>query len=227
MFGFDLDGWNAIRIGALVLAAAAGIGSLIANYVQLQLQRAESKAASEALEKYKADAAREIEATKLAASSANERTAQLNLDLEKERRKTAPRPWTKEQFEAVSSMKGRIPAVGILSQRGCLECILLANHLTTAFRAAGAEIYGDPTLDLSFGTGLFVFLPPGSSLNDHPVVLALKAANYHPASMYLDDRHGVRMDVPIVVVGEKYPEHAEFPFFPGKMDSFTIHPLRR
>lgn len=168
------------------------------------------------------------DARKLEIAQLTERAAQLSLDLEKERQKTAPRAWTKEQFEAIQTLKDQVPAVGIISKRDCIECQLLADHLMTAFRSAGAEIYGDPSLDaFANGTGISVFLPPGSSLTEHPIVAALTAANFHPAAMYLQKHWPMRLDIPVIAVGEKFPQYLEFPYFPGTTMSFQIHPLKK
>jgi hypothetical protein len=175
----------------------------------------------------------EIELARLKTETANANThaAQLALDLEKERQKTSPRPWTKEQFDAIQSMKGQIPAVAVIGQKDCVECILLANHLVTAFHDAGAEIFGDNTLELARATGIMVFLPPGSGkMAENLVVVALRKAGLEPSTIRMDERYavqyGMRIDVPIIQVGERFPQYVQFPYFPPGGGSYSVHPLR-
>jgi hypothetical protein len=179
-----------------------------------------------------ATAMAESEKAKAEAAKANEHAAQLALDLEKERRKTAPRPWTKEQFDAIQSMKGQIAAVAVLAQKDCVECGVLAHHLVTAFHEAGAEIYVEPSLNLGSGTGIFVYSPPGISAPENdPVFVALKRAGLNPIWLRLDEQHekqySIRIDIPIIIVGERFLQYLEFPYFPPTNGSYHIHHLKK
>jgi hypothetical protein len=171
----------------------------------------------------------EIARLHLETSQANERAAKLALDLEKERQKMAPRPWTKEQFEAIQSLKGKVKAIGIVSQKGCLECELLAQHILSAFHNAGAEIYVDlsHSIDLPMVTGVSVLLPPSANLDNNPIVTALKKAGLNPSSLHILPNWPVRDDMPIITVGERFPQYLDFPFFPKGTEPFTLHPITR
>ncbi|WP_445145874.1 hypothetical protein [Dyella sp. Tek66A03] len=77
MFGFELHGWETMLIVSALVAAAAAIGVGLATYAVITLTREENSANSEALERYKADAAlRTADATR-GAAQANERAAEL------------------------------------------------------------------------------------------------------------------------------------------------------
>ena len=169
----------------------------------------------------------ELAKVKKETASANERAAQLASDLEKERQKTAPRPWTKEQFDAIQSLKGKVSAIGIVSQKNCLECDFLSEHILLAFHEAGAEIYQDSTLDLGRMTGVTVLLPKEANFDTDPIVDALRAAGLNPSAMHTPPNWPVRDDIPIVFVGERSPQYLAFPFFPKGGGSFPLHPLRK
>lgn len=145
------------------------------------------------------------------------------------------RPWTKQQYDAIQSIKGRLPNVGIIAQTDCVECLLFSHDLVSAFHDAGAEIFGDVTQTFQLGmrgTGIFVFLPAGAGdgSND-PVIVALKKADLMPGWMRMDaqfgERFSIRTDVPIIQVGERFPQYENFPYTPKGGTSFTIHSLRK
>jgi hypothetical protein len=102
----------------------------------------------------------------------NKQAAELSSDLEKERATTSARPWTKDQFDAIQQIKGLVSDVGILWPQNCPECMSLASDIETALHSAGAQIYGSHGISDNLATGIFVRLPVGSDLNEHPLLLA-------------------------------------------------------
>ncbi|CCD93792.1 hypothetical protein BRAO375_280009 [Bradyrhizobium sp. ORS 375] len=86
MLGMTLDTWNDIRVATVFIAFVIGGAAFVANYIQLQLQRAESKTASDALEKYKSEAARDI-------ALANQKAEQLRADNLVLEQSIRPRRW--------------------------------------------------------------------------------------------------------------------------------------
>jgi hypothetical protein len=143
----------------------------------------------------------------LETAKANERAAALNAALDKEREKTSPRTWKKEQFDAIQSVRGKVTDVGVLVQRNCLECFMFANHLELALHQAGVRLYGDDSLPTGQLTGIAVYLPQleMDHSETHPLVIALRAAELNPFVI----RHNppefsqMRTDIPVIVVGEK------------------------
>jgi hypothetical protein len=96
-----------------------------------------------------------------AVAFANKETAQLTLDLEKERAATSARPWTKEQFDAIQSIKGIVTDAGILWANRCVECQIFGMHIELALHSAGARIYGAHPSEQTFAsnTGIELRLP--------------------------------------------------------------------
>jgi hypothetical protein len=107
------------------------------------------------------------------------------------------RQLTKEQFDAIQSLRGQVPGILLMPEDHCSECFNFADQLAVAFRAAGlqtmlhfAEIHGSgaicvyqtaPYSDLieSTLTGggipahLCPVLPPGLSITAIPAGLGL------------------------------------------------------
>ena len=173
-----------------------------------------------------------------AAAKANERAAELNktaeqlrLDLEKERSKTAARPWAREQFDAIQDIKGVVKGVGILWKKGCTECNIFAQEIAGAFIAADIQIYGLRPFDYeaSSSTGIFVWLPEGSDLQTHPLVVALGKAQLTPiATFHPPFNSSVRNDIPVIFVGERFPSSLAMPYFPpGITHGMTILPIEQ
>jgi hypothetical protein len=123
--------WPSAYIIPLVAASAVlGTLSLVCGFVAGYAGHLEAAEANEA------------------AAQANERAAELNktaeqlrLDLERERSKTAARPWTQEQFEAIQDVKGLVKDVGLLWESHCVECGSFASHLMNALTLAGVQIW--------------------------------------------------------------------------------------
>src|ERR1700722_5524561 len=65
----------------------------------------------------------------------------------------APRNWTKEQFDALQTLKGKLPGVGIVWEHYCIECFEYAGYIQEALHEAGAQIYQDLTYDREFASG--------------------------------------------------------------------------
>ena len=77
MLGFGLHGWESALIASAVFAAVAAIGVGLATYAVITLTREENAANSEALGRYKADAALSTAKAAEGAAQANERAAGL------------------------------------------------------------------------------------------------------------------------------------------------------
>jgi hypothetical protein len=115
----------------------------------------------------------EMARLQLETAKANERAAELNAALEKEREKTSPRTWTKEQFDAVQAIRGKVTDVGILVQQNCLECVMFAGHLELALHQAGVHI--NQTMKLT-RTPNELMRPSGENLSDDQTRRLIEAA---------------------------------------------------
>lgn len=225
LLGRSADWWNTAMIASLVIApilvAVVTTGSVFAT-------KREAVAAQAELGRYKAQVSTQVEGAKVEAAKANERAseaneraaeldktaAQLQLDLEKERNKTAMRLWTKDQFDALQDIKDVVKEVGILWESHCIECQLFAEQITKAFVAAGVQLYGaHETEEIgSSDTGIFVSLPVGSDLEKHPLVVALKKARLNPfTTFHVETFSKIRTDIPVIFVGERFPNDIDSP----------------
>ena len=145
----------------------------------------------------------------------------------------APRNWTKEQFDALQTLKGKLPGVGIVWEHYCMECFEYAGFIQEALHEAGAQIYQDLTYDRAFasGTGIWLLLPAGADLSSDPIVVAFKAAGLNPfTSHHIGEISTIRTDIPVVVVGERSRRSTRFPYFPnypnGVGDPYSILPRK-
>jgi hypothetical protein len=159
----------------------------------------------------------------------------LALDLESERQKTAPRPWTKDQFDALQTLRGKLPDVGIAWERSCTECMIYAGFIQTALHEAGAQIHQDNTYDpgmFSSDTGIEIVLPATADLSSDPIVIAFKAAGLNPWTRHhVGEFSTIRTDIPVVVVGERFRPYVQFPFSPpcpnGGCKPYESLPLKK
>jgi hypothetical protein len=242
LLGHSADWWNSATLLSLAAAsivagfvAAATTGAVIATKREAVADRAE-------LERYKAQAAAQVQAAKAEAAQANERAgeaneraagldktaAQLRLDLEKERSKTAARPWTKEQFDAIQDVKGVVKTVGILWQNRCIECGLFAQYIELALSAAGVQIYGAHEFDSFQATGIVVFLPVGKDSENNALVAALTKAELNPQTMVTNGKIlNISEDIPVIFVGERFPSILARPYQPPGLLNFQVFPIER
>jgi hypothetical protein len=158
----------------------------------------------------------------------NKQAGQLAIDLERERTKTAARPWKKEQFDAIQEIKRIVKDVGIVVTTNCIECRMYATYIEIALHNAGVQMYGDDTIAYGGSTGIFILLPPGEDLTTHPLVGAFRKAGLNPAvARHLPEFSKIRTDIPVIFVGEKWPEFLTFPYQPSEGSQWTILPLRK
>jgi hypothetical protein len=138
------------------------------------------------------------------------------------------RPWTKAQFDAIQELKGKVTDVGVIAEKGCIECGLFADHIELALHAAGVQLYGDDNLDWVRGTGIHVSLPIGLDLFNDPLVKALRDAGLNPGALHHNppEWSPVRTDIRVIFVGEKFPLFSSFPYFPTGASQWTILPLK-
>ncbi len=146
----------------------------------------------------------------------------------------APRNWTKEQFDALQTLKGKLPGVGIAWERYCTECMQYAELIQIALHEAGAQIYQDPSYDpgaLSSDTGIELILPVTADLSSDPIVAAFKAAGLNPMTRHhVVEFSTIKTDIPVVVVGERYRRYIRFPYYPnypnGVGSPYPLLPLK-
>ena len=158
----------------------------------------------------------------------NKQAAQLAVDLQRERTKTAARPWMKEQFDAIQDIKGVVKDVGVVSQQHCIECLLLSGHIELALHVADVQLYEDHSF-LWEATGIDVLLPAEYDLESSPLVDALKKAGLNPGVQHHlpPEISKIRTDIPVIFVGERFPEHLSDPYSPKAVSGWKILPLAK
>ena len=164
------------------------------------------------------------------ASKANERAAVLNKEAAELRAATSARPWAKEQFDTIQEIKGVVTDVGILWASRCAECRIFGMDIEVALHSAGVQIYGAHESEqmAASNTGIFVTLPVGSDLQNHPLVVALRKARLNPLSTHhIPDFSKIRTDIPVIFVGERFPTMLSMPYQPPGISNWTMLPIEK
>lgn len=191
--------WKGILVAGLLtaVAACATLGFLLLQWrttsireeqsewrtSTLELQTATAKAELVKAQAEIAKANAEIAKAQATVAEANQRTVVLQIQLEQERQKRAPRALTDEQKEALlSELRGRLPEVTFAVQRD-LETRAFALQLQIVFQEAGVTIhpYDLPSGDLLAAPAGVVMYKPGGAiseddLKDDPLYKALEKA---------------------------------------------------
>jgi hypothetical protein len=143
--------------------------------------------------------------------------------------RTSQRLWTKQQFDAIQELKGSsVKDVAVIPEPHCLECSLLAGHLELALHLAGITLYQDSQPSGWQGTGLFLYSPPGSDLNNNPLANVLRKAGLYGGGTHTNpDFSPYKPDVWVIMVGEKYLPVFKFPFEPVVSTQWRYESLRK
>jgi len=83
--------------------------------------------------------------------------------------------------------------------------------------------------NLGIGTGIHVYLPAGDDLVTSPLSLALTKAGLNPMSSRMTEFYPFLPDVPVIIVGERFPRFLSFPFEPPNLTgtNWKILPLTK
>jgi hypothetical protein len=145
------------------------------------------------------------------ASSADERAAalekdaaQLRLDLEREREKRLGRSLTKEQFDALQILKGKVTRANIMWENN-IEVMSFASQILHALDQAGVNVrvyFSPPGIVL---TGIMIWSPKP---DDDPLVAAFQEAGFLPGwgNISVLRFPDVPHDVPLIQIGERFLE---------------------
>jgi hypothetical protein len=151
------------------------------------------------------------------ASSADERAAvlekdaaQLRLDLEREREKRLGRSLTKEQFDALQELKGKISKVNVRWERNT-EVTIFGHQIVNALMQAGLDpkIYFAPADNIGTGIIIWSAKSDGDPLMDTFTKAGLLPFWSNIAAMAYPD---VPRDAPLIEIGERFPE-MKTPYF--------------
>lgn len=194
-----------VLIGSLIVGAAATVAMVWMGIVK-----------EHHWDLLRESAAERIASVQLEAANANERAAELKLGLEKEISKRRGRSLTKQQFDAIQELKGKMDRVSLTFQEGSLESMSFAFSLIDALRAAGIHVQSFISPLGTAWTEVVLYLPSKGKLNDEflatqPIVSAFARANL--GGSYADIRFApvrsearnpeLPLDIPLIAVGEK------------------------
>jgi hypothetical protein len=167
-----------------------------------------------------------IAAARRDAATANQMTAVLEkeaallrLDLEKERAKTGPRLLTKEQWDILQQVKGKVAAVNITYVHDSIECGSFAAQIQTALMAAGVKVIQTPA-QAGFtwiGNMFAVNVNPGKPEDDPLVGPFIRVGLGGSVGEFLHSFFPLSpQDIPVVAIGERPLEYVTKPYFPGE-----------
>lgn len=154
------------------------------------------------------------EATKLAAE-ANERAAKADLARIELEAKFAPRFLSREQFEILQKLRGKIPAL-IVTTSSDFESTRFGHEIARALAAAGIDVSIAPQRVGMTWPNIYLVFPGGAVVNfwAEPLFIAFKEAGL---SVGADNRSQVTLgdlpaDIPVVMVGEKDITYPSIPY---------------
>ena len=207
------------RLGSIIANLLIGIGLAIEYVVILRAVVAGGEAKRDSDEKVANAEARSAEANQKAAA-ANEKTAELQIALEKERQKRLARALTKDQFDILQTLRGKVSKVYVTCDRDP-EALYFSGQITTALKHAGIELVMRPSRTGDVGTGVLIMLGsawPGKA-TEHPLVDAfLKAGLLRGGGIFEGGAPTLPPDGPLLLIGQKMVE-LENPHFPSPKDT--------
>jgi hypothetical protein len=128
----------------------------------------------------------------------------------------APRSFTKEQYDAIQMVKGKVHAANVMVE-SAMEPNLFSPMIVNALIQAGVSVTFYPPAPGDLWTGTMICLPKsegGAAATGHPLVEAFRAAGLNPATCLLDARVvPAPKDVPLIMIGERFPTFTTFPYF--------------
>ena len=229
------DSWNNIFIGAAAFAAVFGVVAVVAQYLVIQLQKADAKAALDQFARYKLDQERKIEDAKVSLEQAKlrieeEKTARLKMAEE-----LGVRTLTEEQGRIfIDAVKGKVSEITVVRIMDA-EAFRFGLDFLFAFPFAGANpkdfILPVPTDGYPYMTGvLFIYDPkvPAQKTAMEAVVKAFSEAKLGPIMPSIDvptRADGTpalppKLPRPALYIGLKNPPFAKYgpwwaPLLPG------------
>jgi hypothetical protein len=208
-FWFDVS--NLVLLVGAVLVALGTYGTI--RFAAIKETISDERTAANEAETRRAVADSDL--AREGTARANERIAELNNETERLKSdnlrltaQLAPRSLSKEQFDEIQSLKGRISAVN-LGVEDDIECTSFAGLLATALQYAGIEVR---VYDLPHGfrgnVGLMLYdqhafaNPGGEPTNGEPLSSVLKRANLFSGTILARLPLGLSMpvDIPAIFV---------------------------
>jgi hypothetical protein len=141
-------------------------------------------------------------------AKANERTAQLQLDLEREKEKRIGRGLTKDQWDALQELKGKITRINVMIETN-METVGFGGQIVTALQSAGIDVKKfPPVFEIWTGTLIWWRNFPNDATKDDPLVSAFFKAGLYGGQGNIDALFGknIPRDAPLVMIGERPAE---------------------
>ena len=191
-YGLGLQRWGSL-IADLMIALGVGgevLFGAIDSRCQSELRRRSNTRLADALKQ---------------AGEAHERAAKLDLEAAQLRQQLAPRELSKEQYETLLMLKGKVDAVGVTSYTDS-ESIGFARQIVESLRRAdiNATLH-EPRAGIAW-TGIYIVVPrPLMDYASDPLYATFKSAGI-PVGCGSRDHYqlmGLPTDIPIIMVGEK------------------------
>jgi hypothetical protein len=148
------------------------------------------------------------------ASEANQIAAGATLELAKLQPQVAPRVLTKEQYDELQTLKGKVPAVSIVWQAGS-EPLSFAMQISVALQDAGVVVKLFDSRNDSFWGGIFLAFPPSVDQFENPLSKAFLNANLYPSTgntLGMPMLSDLPTDIPVILVGGKYLTYSTPPY---------------
>ena len=122
----------------------------------------------------------------------------------------APRRLSKDQFEAIQEIKGKVQSVSVLAQASCLECAFFSFEIVMALQEAGVSVKWYPGRIDAGWKGIYIFLPTFPPKPDEPLFEAFTKAFVPLSGGVISvgssfSMGPIPLDIPLIAVGEKFP----------------------
>lgn len=191
-YGIGLQRWGSLLADIMIALGVGGevLFGAIDSRCQSELRRRSNTRLGEAVTQ---------------AGEAHGRAAKLDLEAAQLRQQLAPRELSKEQYEILLTLRGRIDAVGVTSYTDS-ESIGFARQIVETLRRADIQAtLHDPRTGLAWA-GIYIVVPrPLMNYASDPLYAAFKSAGISAGCGTRDHFPliGLPTDISIIMVGEK------------------------
>lgn len=162
---------------------------------------------------------RDVARAGLSAADANERTAKLENENLRLKSKLQPRRLTKEQYDALQTLRGKIRAINVVLLNDDLEANSFGMQIVRALSDTGMQvkIYEGNAVrgqDVTLYDKHAFENPNGKPTGDEPIVGVLKKMGVFSGAIFARLPNGLNAppDIPVIFVGEKPPLDTPAPY---------------
>jgi len=154
------------------------------------------------------------DARELQIATLHRQTEALRGENLKLRDRVAPRVLSKEQYDAIQTLRGKVSAVSVIEETNN-ETAIFAMQLLSAFDNAGIKVKIFPSRPGAVWTGILLVLPETvTDRTNHPLVKTFREIGLYGGdgslAGYMDP--DIPKDVPLILIGEKYVMFDKLPY---------------